>query len=169
MEEAAYCARSELLEFAVKKVWVCIVTASVIIFGVSACYAKADQVATPQAGARTHAQNYKDMVLATCIANAYKNDKDAAIYAGSSVSALRDWTYCDLEKAPDAIKTLVDNYLARDYQNPLVESETEGVRFDFLKCLDLYHSKELDAQVQRWVINPERTYRQDNPPPAKPK
>ncbi|NVH72297.1 hypothetical protein FSB08_06895 [Paraburkholderia sp. JPY432] len=145
------------------------VTASAIIFGVSACYAKADQVSTPRAGARTHAQNYKDMVLATCIANAYKNDKDAAIDAGSSVSALRDWTYYDLEKAPDAIKNLVDNYLARDYQNPLVESETEGVRFDFLKCLDLYHSKELDAQVKRWVINPERTYRQDNPPPAKPK
>ncbi|WP_034478124.1 type VI secretion system amidase immunity protein Tai4 [Paraburkholderia sprentiae] len=146
-----------------KNVGVGILTASALIFGISACYAKGDQRATPQAGARTYAQNYKDMVLATCIATAYKNDKDAAMDAGSSVSALRDWTYYDLEKAPDAIKTLVANYLARNYQNPLVESETEGVRFDFLKCLDLYYSQELDAQVKRLVINPRRTYRQDNP------
>jgi len=37
------------------------------------------------------------------------------------------------------------------------------------KCLDLYHSKELDSLVKRVVINPRRTYRQDNPPSAKPK
>lgn len=108
------------------------------------------------------------MVLATCIATAYKNDQDVAIDAGSSVSALRDWAYYDLEKAPDEIKALVDRYLARDYQNPLVESEIKGVRFDFLKCLDLYHSKELDAQVERLVINPRHTYRQDNPLSAQP-
>ena len=152
-----------------KEVGVGILTALALIFGMSACYAKGDQPATPQAGARTYAQNYKDMVLATCIANAYKNDKDAAMDAGSSVSALRDWTFYDLEKAPVAIKTLVDNYLTRGYQNPLVEAETEGVRFDFLKCLDLYHSKELDEQVKRLVINPKHTYRQDHPSSAKTK
>lgn len=123
----------------------------------------------PQAGARTYAQNYKDMVLATCIANAYKNDKDAPIDAGSSVSALRDWTDYDLEKSPDAVGALVDRYLTRDYSNPLVEAEIKGVRFDLLKCLDLYHSKELDALVKRVVINPGHTYRQDNPSPAKPR
>jgi hypothetical protein len=31
------------------------------------------------------------------------------------------------------------------------------------KCLALYHSKELEAQVKRFVLNPKRTYRQDNP------
>ena len=132
-------------------------------------HAKDKAITSPQAGARTYAQNYKDMVLATCIANAYENDKDASMDAGSSVSALRDWTYYDMEKSPDAIKSIVDSYLARDYHNPLVESEIKGVRFDFLKCLDLYHSKELDAQVKRFVINPKRTYRQDNPPPARQK
>lgn len=128
-----------------------------------------DHYSFPHAGARTYAQNYKDMVLAICIANAYTNDKNAAMDAGSSVSALRDWTYYDFEKSPDAIKSLVDKFLARDYFNPLVESEIKGVRFDFLKCLDLYHSKELDALVKRVVINPKHTYRQDNPLPAKPK
>lgn len=47
-------------------------------------------------------------------------------------------------------------------RDPIVESEIKGVRFDFLKCLDLYHSKELDAQAKRFVINPQRSYRLDN-------
>jgi len=123
---------------------------------------------SPQASARTNAQNYKDMVLATCLANAYKGNKHAATDAGSSVSALRDWTEYDLEKAPDEIKRLVDQYLAKDYQNPLVEAEIQGVRFELLKCLDLYHSDELDSQVERLVIDPMRTYRQEPPSPAQP-
>ncbi|MFD1556797.1 type VI secretion system amidase immunity protein Tai4 [Paraburkholderia silviterrae] len=129
-------------------------------------YAKDEVRTSPQAATRTYAQNFKDMVLATCIATAYKNDKDAAIDAGSSVSALRDWTYYDLDKAPDAIKALVESYLARDYHNPLADAEIKDVRFDMLKCLDLYHSKELDAQVRRLVSKPNHTYRQDNPKPA---
>jgi hypothetical protein len=120
---------------------------------------------SPQAGTRTYSQNYKDMVLAICIANAYKIDQDAFTDAGSSVSALRDWALYDLEKAPDEITALVNSYLARDYHNPLVESEVKGVRFDFLKCLDLYHSEDLDKQVKQLVIHPERTYRQDHPLP----
>lgn len=129
----------------------------------AALHAKEGAPVSPQAGERTYAQNYRDMVLATCIATAYGKDKSTAADAGSSVSALRDWTYYDLEKSPDAVKSLVESYLARDYANPMVESEIKGVRFDLLKCLDLYHSKELDAQVKRLVIRPQRTYRQDNP------
>lgn len=113
--------------------------------------------ASPQAAARTDGQNYKDMVLATCLATAYKNDKDAPADAGSSVSALRDWTYYDLEKSPGAVKALVERYLAQDYRNPLVESEVKNVRFDFLKCLDLYHGKELESLVKQVVANPNRT------------
>jgi len=114
--------------------------------------------AQPQALARTHAQNYKDMVLATCIAQAYRNDAGAAVDAGSSASALRDWTYFDLDDSPAAVKALVDAYLARDYRNPLVESEVQGVRFDVLKCLDLYHSKALEALVERVVLDPSRRF-----------
>jgi hypothetical protein len=122
--------------------------------------------ASPQAPNRSFGQNYKDMVLATCVANAYKNDKAAPADAGSSVAALRDWTYYDLEKSPDAVKSLVDSYLARDYRNPLAESEAKGVKFDFLKCLDLYHSKELEAQVKQLVANPNRTSRQGHATPG---
>lgn len=117
---------------------------------------------SPQAGARTHAQNFKDMVLAGCLAKAYRHDPGAATDAGSSASALRDWTYYDMEQGPEAVEALVDDFLARDYANPLVEAEVEGVRFEFLKCMDLYHSKALDKQVKRLVIDPKRTYRQEN-------
>ncbi|RMU68803.1 hypothetical protein ALP24_05391, partial [Pseudomonas syringae pv. aptata] len=59
------------------------------------------------------------------------------------------------------LRELVDNYLVRDYTNPLVESEIKGVKFDLLKCLDLYHSKELDALTKKVVINPTHTDIQD--------
>jgi len=141
-----------------------LVTSALLSFTVHA----ADQaLISPQAGARTYAQNYKDMVLATCMTQAYRNDRGAATDAKSSASALRDWTYFDMEKSPDAVKSLVNRYLARDYSNPLVESEIKGVRFDFLKCMDLYHSKALEDLVKRLVIHPKRTYRQENPSRAR--
>jgi len=114
----------------------------------------------PQGITRTHAQNYKDMVLATCLTQAYRNDPGVVTDAGSSLGALRDWTYFDMDKSPDAVKSLVNSYLARDYTNPIVESEIKGVRFDFLKCMDLYHGKALDDLVKRLVIHPTRTSRQ---------
>lgn len=122
-----------------------------------------DRPSSPQSIGQSYGQNYKDMVLATCVASAYKGDKNAATDAGSSVSALRDWTYYDLEKSPDEVKALVNSYLDRSYKNPLVEAEVKGVRFDFLKCLDLYHSEELDSLAKKLVINPDHTYKQDNP------
>ena len=137
---------------------------AVAVFQAPPCGAAGTQPQSPQAPERTYAQNYKDMVLATGVANAYKSDNNAAMDAGSSVSALRDRAYYDMEKRPDAVKVLVDAYLARDYHNPLAESEVKGVRFDLLKCLDLYHSKELDSLVERRVANPKRTSIQDNPP-----
>lgn len=124
--------------------------------------ASAQEITSPQAVTRTYAQNYKDMVLATCLTQAYRNDAGASTDAGSSISALRDWTYFDLDQSPDAVKSLVDNYLARDYSNPLVESEIKGVRFDFLKCMDLYHSKALDDLAKRLVIHPKRIHGQEN-------
>jgi hypothetical protein len=126
-------------------------------------------VNSPQAAGRTYAQNYKDMLLALCVANAYAQDPKAARDAGSSFSALRDWTNYDMDSSPDAIKSLVDGYLARNYANPLVEAEVKGIAFDFLKCLDLYHSAELEAQVKQFVLTPDRTYRDDNPPSDEPR
>lgn len=41
-------------------------------------------VMTPEAVNRTFIQNFKDMVFASCIAKAYKDDGNARIDAGSS-------------------------------------------------------------------------------------
>ncbi|WP_244111066.1 T6SS amidase immunity protein Tai4 family protein, partial [Burkholderia stagnalis] len=54
-------------------------------------------------------------------------------------------------------------YLARDYRNPVVESEVADVRFDYLKCMDLYHGKALDAAAKKLVLRPNSTYRAENP------
>jgi hypothetical protein len=78
--------------------WIIFILLSTIAVLLSAGHTKEDVVTSPQAGARTYALNYKDMVLAICITSAYKNEDGAAIDAGSSVSALRDWTYYDMEK-----------------------------------------------------------------------
>ncbi|KGF66563.1 type VI secretion system amidase immunity protein Tai4 [Pseudomonas lutea] len=133
-----------------------------IMLTASAAFAT-DRPSSPQSLGQSYEQNYKDMVLATCVASACQDDKNVASDAGSSVSALRDWTNYDLEKSPDEVKALINSYLSRNYKNPLVEAEVKGVRFDFLKCLDLYHSEELDALAKKVVISPGHTYKRDNP------
>ncbi|RMR04673.1 type VI secretion system amidase immunity protein Tai4 [Pseudomonas syringae group genomosp. 3] len=137
-------------------------TTALTFFALTALNASASTLpSSPEGMHRTHAQNYKDMVLATCVASAYKYSENVGTDAGSSVTALREWANYDWEVSPEKPRELVDNYLARDYTNPLVESEIKGVRFDLLKCLDLYHSKELDAQTKKAVINPTHTDVQD--------
>jgi hypothetical protein len=116
----------------------------------STAHASDRKQGSPEAIARTPAQNYKDMVLASCVAQAYRDDAGAASDAGSSVSALRDWTYFDLDRSPDAVQSLVDRYLARDYANPLVEAEIKGVRFDFLKCMDLTTARRWTSWSSAW-------------------
>ncbi|EPM59612.1 hypothetical protein BV349_00909 [Pseudomonas syringae pv. actinidiae] len=113
---------------------------------------------SPEGMYRTFEKNYKDMALATCITIAYKADVNVGIDAGSSVSAMRDWTYYDMEQSPLAVKALVEKYLARDYTNPLAESQIKGIKFDLLKCLDMYHSKELDTLTKKLVTHPNHTY-----------
>ncbi|KES12024.1 CagZ [Snodgrassella alvi SCGC AB-598-O11] len=111
---------------------------------------------TPEAVNRTFILNYKDMVLAHCVAKAYHGDRNAAIDAGSSVSALQDWLDYYMDKSIDEEVRLINSYLSRDYFNPLAESEVNGLKFDFLKCLDLYHSKELDKLARKVVPYPQR-------------
>ena len=118
-------------------------------------------VNSPQAVARTNGENYRDMLLALCIASAFKGEP-AGADASSSFSALRDWTYYDMENSPDAMKALVDSYLARDYRNPLAEAEAPGMQFQLLKCLDLYHSEEARALLRRFVPEPARKASEDS-------
>ncbi|MCK6432700.1 MAG: type VI secretion system amidase immunity protein Tai4 [Aquabacterium sp.] len=111
---------------------------------------------------RTNAENFKDRALASCIAAAYKGSPagtDAAITTGVFI----EWTYYDTDKGNAAVDQLVDKYLRRDYASP-VEGYA-GARFDLLKCLDMYHSKELNDQVHRFVAQPD--WVGDRPPAAR--
>ncbi|MDR6501816.1 hypothetical protein J2785_004996 [Burkholderia ambifaria] len=145
-----------------KGAWIAAVLACVALHP-SVVSAKDAAQASPAASSRTYLQNFKDMVLAECLATAYKQEPGTSKDLGSSTSALRDWTYYDMERAPDVIHALVAKYLALDYRNPVVESEVGDVKFDFLKCVDMYHGKELDAAAKKLVLCPNSTYRTENP------
>ncbi|PIT52155.1 hypothetical protein BHC44_07880 [Snodgrassella alvi] len=123
------------------------------------CNASNNDINSPEAPSRTFIQNYKDMVLGNCLAKAYLNGEIASMDSGSSVSGLEEWTYYDLEESPQAVQHLIEMYLSRNYLNPLAESEMKGVKFDFLKCLDLYHSKDLDKLAKRMIEHPQDTFR----------
>ncbi len=116
----------------------------------------------PEVASRTYSQNYKDMMLAACIGTAYKSDAHASGDATDTASALNEWGNYDVENSTGKTEQIIDQYMARKYNS----IHGENVRLDLLKCLDMYHSKELDAQVKRYVGKPNHTYRQDHPPKA---
>ncbi|WP_269501448.1 type VI secretion system amidase immunity protein Tai4 [Burkholderia sp. IMCC1007] len=145
-----------------KGVWIAIALACAVL-PLATVSAKEAAQTSPEAGSRTYLQNFKDMVLAQCLATAYKQAPAVSKDIGSSTNALRDWSYYDLERAPDVVHALVAKYLARDYRNPVVDSEVADVKFDYLKCMDLYHGKELDTAAKKLIPRPGSTYRAENP------
>jgi hypothetical protein len=119
------------------------------------------KVSSPEAIQRTHRQNYHDMVLASCIERAYYSDDVAAKDAGSSVTALREWTLYDIAVSISEVDRLITSYLSRNYDNPIVDDEVKGVHFELLKCFDLYHSKSLQQLSKKTVVDPDGFYRPD--------
>jgi len=111
---------------------------------------------SPEAPNRNFLKNYKDMVFATCIAKAYKSDQHAAMDAGSSARVNSYLSRDYFNPLAETQIVLVNSYLSRDYFNPLAETEVKGLKFDFLKCLDLYHSKELDRLARDVISQPWR-------------
>ncbi|WP_232427623.1 type VI secretion system amidase immunity protein Tai4 [Burkholderia ubonensis] len=100
---------------------------------------------------RTNAENFKDRALAACLSVAYQGSP-AGQDADITKSAFLEWTYYDEDRGDRAVDQLVKRFLRRDYANS-VEGYA-GAAFDLLKCLDLYHSPELDEQVRRYVPHP---------------
>jgi hypothetical protein len=114
-----------------------------------------------EAPSRTSGENYKDMLLARCLAQSYQSSPQALRDASATASVLVEWTYYDADTSADATDDLIHRYLARDYTHPLIEYK--GVRFDLLKCLDMYHSSELAMQVGRYVGKTWQGHRKDIP------
>jgi len=100
---------------------------------------------------RTNAENFKDRALAACMSTANKGSP-AGDDAGVTTSAFLEWTDYD-DKGNTAVDKLVQKFLSRDYSNP-----TEGyadAQFNTLKCIDLYHSRELGELVRKYVPHPD--------------
>ncbi|WP_459199246.1 type VI secretion system amidase immunity protein Tai4 [Ralstonia pseudosolanacearum] len=100
---------------------------------------------------RTNAENYKDRALAACLSAAYPGS-EAGADSDATKSVFLEWTYYDEDRGNRATDRLVERYLRRDYRNPT--QGYAGAQFKLLKCLDLYHSPELDAQVRQFVPHP---------------
>ncbi len=113
----------------------------------------------PEVASRTYGQNFKDLVLSSCVAAAYASEPKAAADAGATAGGLDStWTNYDPELAAGEIAKLIEKYLARQYNS----IQGPSIRLDLMKCLDLYHSKDLDLLAKRVVPKPTRTYRQDS-------
>lgn len=122
------------------------------------CTVVTNALANPLANTRSSGQNYKDMMLLKCLSRAYQNDPGAANDTGASAAVMLNWMDVELDASIDASEQLLNSALARDYRHPLSQ-DYKNIRFDALKCLDMYHSKALTSQVKRFVSQPAKPYR----------
>jgi hypothetical protein len=108
--------------------------------------------ATAPTGAanRSSEENFRDMLLARCVAQAYRHSPDALRDAGATASILVDWIRYDADASADASDAVISQFLARDYSHPLVEYR--DTRFDLLKCLDMYHSSQVADLANKHVL-----------------
>ncbi len=113
----------------------------------------------PDAAYRPYGQNYRDIALTYCVARAYRSEPKASEDAIYSSSGIDNWTRYDLENNTGQIEKLVNKYLSREYHS----FEGPSIKLNLMKCMDMYHSKELDALVKKYVRKPNRTYVQDYP------
>lgn len=109
----------------------------------------------------SYAQSYKDLALAYCIARAYSDDPRATADAGATAAGLEiDLDQLRPGKRRGARCRSLSIVIWRTYNS----IHGPQIRLDLLKCLDMYHSKRLRAQVKRFVSAPTRSYKQDYQP-----
>ncbi|WP_341677022.1 T6SS amidase immunity protein Tai4 family protein [Niveibacterium sp. SC-1] len=83
----------------------------------------------------------KNWVLSVCLARIAQNDKDRAD-ANATASAYLEFGRQPIE-AYDALRTLVDTYANKRYGGSIPSD------FNTMKCIDLFHSKELEKLSTR--------------------
>jgi Type VI secretion system (T6SS), amidase immunity protein len=87
------------------------------------------------------------MKCANCLYEAYAEKSEViAKDLGRSFQELDAKARANFEPGRDRMKGLVKKYLNRDYTDP---SSPLGVKWDFLKYLDLYHSIELRDHINQ--------------------
>jgi hypothetical protein len=130
------------------------------LFAFPSAAQETDPTAGEKEGARyrTYGQKYKDMVFSYCVASAYKTDKSTLEDAFATAELIYSYPFYgeEAKKALTEIGVLINQFLARNYEAPVYAHETgRVVPFNLAKCIDLYHSKALDANMRKSVPNPE--------------
>jgi Type VI secretion system (T6SS), amidase immunity protein len=87
----------------------------------------------------------KNWVLSRCLAKAYPS-KQAKTDAQLSASGYLEFGNVPIE-AYDEGELLVDQYLKRTYSGVIKNS------YNTMKCIDLFHSKALEALTQKYTAN----------------
>lgn len=107
-----------------------------------ASHAFADDHAIMQRG-YSPAESFKNFALSQCVANGFQQQadiqKDAQIAAGGYLEI----GHYPIEAYEEAV-TLSKQFLAREYRTMAGQSLT------LMKCIDLYHSDELAALVEKY-------------------
>ena len=88
-------------------------------------------------------QYLKNFALSACIAQAYKSDevvKDSRAAADGYLQ-LGSFPY----EAHEEAAALARKFLAKDYQSH------SGAKLILMKCIDLFHSKELDRLAKKYL------------------
>lgn len=97
----------------------------------------------PQTSTYSQKTLLKNWALSICLAQVTQDERTAKD-AGSTASAYMEFGKQDLV-VYDELRTLVTKYVARRYSGS-VPSE-----FNTMKCIDLFHSKELDRLTTKAV------------------
>ena len=137
-----------------------------------------DIVDVSPASARSYQQVFKDEVLAYCISTAYHESAEVAADALYTAAALHSWSRYELAAMLSQVPPLVSRYLERPYraasrasdqpemgaesEQLMPQASSEQAKLQLLKCLDLYHSAELEELAQAHVIDPSRSYAEDH-------
>lgn len=110
---------------------------------VQAAAAAAEDPATASYSQKTLLKNW---ALSVCLAKVAKS-VELKEDANATASAYMEFGKLPIE-AYDALRDLADRYAHREYSGA-VQSE-----FNTMKCIDLLHSKELEALAGKWATAP---------------
>lgn len=114
---------------------------------------------------RHYGSNFKDYALTYCLEKVFsKHDasfhEEAQAMEGTLMERWIDFDFNkDNQKTLTKLSALTDKYLKQFYGSQMHPK----AKLSILKCMDLYHSDDLDKLTKEFVTHPNRTYKQDNP------
>lgn len=108
---------------------------------------------------RPYIETFKDMALSTCVARAYAAAPKVKSDGEAAASGYLEFGDFDVERGGEPLAALINRYLDRRYGS----FQGPSVKLNMMKCIDLYHSDELDALGRRYVLHPRQSYEREHP------